>query len=501
MGRRRKVLQEVRDQAVAHLCEAASVGRKPSLADWEHAMTLSGYSRRQLQRLVAERLDGEALDGDGVSRGAFTVDEDVVTAVFLMTGNIAGAYDLLRRMGKAGLPSVRHFRRAVAKQMGTLELAYARGGSKKARDFTVYLPTEVVRRNHTWELDHTELPIWVVPAGHKVAVRPWITAVLDRGTRYPLSWVVTFGRPSVEQVRACLVQAITSRLAPDGQTLVGGLPIRTVWDRGLEFLSPSITEACMRLGVIPVALPAYSPHLKPHVERLWRFLKERHLPTLPGYADRVSDLRGHSAIADACLGEAEFMLLLADWMDWYVTEHVHSSLGCTPLQAWQDDTTPIREVHDSQLWEDFLVAKSRAKVSKNGIRFDTIDFVAPELVGKVGRSLEIRYLPHDRSFVEVFDGADHVCTAIPRHALTADAEQEILEHRSAQQRMARARFTTANRVRRDSHRSTTALARNKKGQMVVVAPDGPEVDLLAGGDEAYAALVGIDNVAGQDPLW
>lgn len=505
MGRRRKVLEQVRDQAVAYLSEICDQGRKPSADDWEHAQSLSGYSRRHLQRLVAERLDAQDRCGDGAgdgqAGGPFVVDEDVVTAVFLMAGNVAGAHDLLVRMGREGLPGVRHFRRAVTHQLGTLMLAYAGGGSKRARDFTVYLPTEAVPRNHTWELDHTELPIWVVPCGHKVAVRPWLTVVLDRGTRYPLSWVVTFGRPSAQEVRACLVQAMTLRTAPDGSTIVGGLPLRAVWDRGLEFLAASVTESCLRLSVIPVALPAYSPHLKPHLERLWRFLKERLLPTLPGYTDRVSDLRGHSAIADACIGEAEFMLRLADWMDWYITAHVHSSLGCTPLQAWQSATNPIREVPASQLWEDFLVAKTTAKVSKNGIRFDTIEFIAPELVGKVGRNLEIRYLPHDRSFIEVFDGPEHVCTALPRHALTADLQQHILDHRKDQQRKAQARFTSTNRVRRDSQDTTTPLTRNKKGQMVVVAPPDDDADLLTGGDHAYAALVGISDVVGQDPLW
>jgi putative transposase len=497
MGRRIKALEAVREGAVAFLYDRAADGHRLTAADWEHAMALSGYGRRQLKRLLDERLAGEPSDA-----GGFQVDDQVITAVFLTTGNIAGAFTMLvEKMGRTDLPCVRHFRRVVTGAMGTLMLAYAQGGARRARDFKVYLSTEKVHRNHTWELDHTELPIWVVPHGHKGAVRPWLTAVVDRGTRYPMSWVVTFGRPSVAEVRACLIQAMTLRTAPDGVTVVGGRPLRTLWDRGLEFLATSITESCMRLDVIPVALPAYSPHLKPHVERLWHFVKTGCLPQLPGYTDAVSDLRGHSAIADACLGEAEFLVALADWFDWYVLRHQHSALGCTPLEAWQRDTAMIEEIPEARLWEDFLVARDKAKVSKNGIRFDTIDFIAPELTGFVGRNVEIRYLPHDRSFIEVFDDGAHVCTAIPKHALTADQQQAVIDHRRTQQAKSRARFTSANRVRRTGHDSTMPIARNKKGQMVVVEAAEAEVDLFAGGDEAFAAIVGIASLDGQASLW
>jgi putative transposase len=497
MGRSKKELGAARDRAVAFLYEKAADGHRLTENDWEHAMSESGYSRRQLKRLLDQQLSGQPTEST-----TFRIDEQMITAVFLMTGNVAGAYTLLKeQMGREDLPSVRHFLRVVNGELGSLMLAYAQGGAKKARDFKVYLATETVHRNHTWELDHTELPIWVVPHGHKTAVRPWLTVVFDRAARYPLSWVLTFGRPSVEEVRACLIQAMTLRTAPDGVTVVGGKPLRTVWDRGLEFLARSITESCMRLGVIPIALPAYSPHLKPHLERFWDFLKDRALPPLPGYTDDVSDVRGHNAIADACLGEAEFLLKLADWFDWYITKHVHSSLGCTPLEAWQRDTTPIVEVSPDRLWEDFLVAKKQVTVSKNGVRFETITFMAPELVGKVGREVEVRYLPQDRSFIEVFCDGEHVCTATSRKELSADQEQSVLEHRQAKMAEARARFTVANRLRRTGHDSTTPLASNKKGQMVVVEPQEADVDLLSGGDEALAALVGVTSADGQGSLW
>lgn len=436
-------------------------------------------STRHLRRLVGARSNA------GETPGTAEQDPllDAITAVFLTCGNIAAAHRRLQAEGVAA-PSLRTFRRRMVREMGTGLLAYARGGSAAFRNKQVYLKVQHQHRLHTIQLDHTELPIWVVPRGHKIAGKPWITAVMDASTRYVLSWVVTFGRPTAEEVRAALIQAILIRPAPDDKTLVGGLPIRALWDRGLEFLADIVTQSSLRLGFIPVALPAYSPHLKGGLERFWGFLKRDLLAPLPGYAEGPVDLRGNHAIANAALGEDDFLVRLANWMDDYLTNHVVSTTGMTPLQAWKADATPLQTIPAERLWEDFLLAKP-TKVSKNGVRFDKIDYVAPELTDKVGRTVEIRHLPHDRSFIEVFVDGNHLCTAFPGHLLTADETEAVIERRAHERRRAMNRFTTANRVRK-SMPGTVRLEKDRDGKRRVVEPAG---DLLSGGNEAFARLI------------
>lgn len=438
----------------------------------------SGYSVRHLRRLTtAAATNAASTDGQLDTM-------DAVTAVFLACGNVAAAHRRLVRDGLA-VPPLRTFRRQITREMGTGQLAYARGGSTAFRDRQVYLKMKHPHRMHTIQLDHTELPIYVVPRGHKHAVKPWITAVMDAASRYILSWVVTFGRPTAEQVRAALIQALLLRPAPDGETLVGGRPIRAVWDRGLEFLATLITESSMRLGFIPVALPAYSPHLKGGLERFWGFLKSDLLPSLPGYCEGPADLRGNHAIASAALGEDDFLVKLADWMDHYLTVHVNSSTGMTALQVWQADPTPLDPIPAERLWQDFLLAKP-AKVSKNGVRFDGIDYLAPQIMGTVGRTVEMRHLPHDRSFIEVFLDGEHLCTAYPSHLLSADDTDEIVARRKQERHTAMARFTVANTQRRTQH-DTVGLFKDRDGRRLVVEP--PAEDLLSGGNEAYARLI------------
>jgi putative transposase len=447
MARRHNMLASGRDQALQYLL-ACKANQPLKATNWAEACKISDYSKRQLMRLVKQAED----EPDAKPTG-FHLDEKCITAVFLTVGCIARAYRQLERDGQENLPTLRQFQRIVNKEMGTLMLGYARGGSQFARQFNTYLKTKGVHRNHTWELDHTELPIWVVPHDHKQAVRPWLSVVMDRATDYPMSWVLTFGRPSSEEVRACLIQAMTVRVAPDGQTLVGGRPMRAVFDRGLEFLAEAITMSCTRLGVIPVALPALSPQLKPNLERFWGVLKRDRLASIPGYTNDVRDVRGNNAIASGCLGEGEFLLKLDQWFTWYVTEHVHSGIGCTPLQAWQQNSTPLNEVPAAQLWLDFMVAKDLITIRREGVRFHTVDFMAPELFGAVDRKVEVRYLPHDLTFIEIFLDNKHLCTAYPRHASTPEQDQALLKHRKQKMIEATRHFSMANRIQRTNHDS------------------------------------------------
>jgi putative transposase len=480
MANKPKYMRTALDRAIKELDELAST-RQLTRADFSARSTASGYSIRHIKRA---RKAAQADAGAARDLQRFVVTETVIAAVFLCTGTMSLAYKTLENAGES-LPSLRTFRRRVTAELGS-QLAYARGGSAMFRDHQIYLRNDYPHRMHSVLLDHTELPIFVVPRGFKHAVKPWITGVMDGKTRYILSYVVTFGRPSSEQVRASMVQAMTLRLAPDGETVVGGRPFKAVWDRGLEFLATLVTESCLRLNVMPVALPAYSPHLKGRLERFWDTLKADLLPPLPGYTDGPRDLRGNSALESAALGEEEFLEQLGIWMDDYTVAHVISTTGMTPLQMWQADGTPLDEIAPEQLWQDFLLAKDGCKVSKNGIRFDKIDWIAPELNGLVGRSVHIRYLPHDRTFVEVFHDGVHLCTALPNTtALSDEIKQDHIDARAAIRRQAQKRATTANRMRRTNNPGIHRLAKDKDGNRVVVEPDD---DLLTGGNAALEAL-------------
>lgn len=487
-----KFVRPAAQRAVAAAMEHHDrTGSLPARSELDELAQASGYSPRHLRRLIAKALAGDQL----WATPEFTLDEVVVTAVFLCCGNLAKARRQLERAGVT-VPSDPHFRRVVAAQLGTDQLAYAKRGSAGFRDTQAYLKSHFPHRNHTVQLDHSELQILVVPRGSKTAVKPWITTVLEAKTRYLLGYAVTFGRPSSEEVRAALMSAIIPRYAPDGVTIVGGVPDRAVWDRGLEFVSNVMTESCLRLRVLPAPLPAYSPHLKGRQERFYRFFQDDCLSHLPGYNAGPADLRGNRAAASSAMGEDDLLDVVADWMDWYVSEHRIAG-GETPLEMWARDATPLRHVSPEQLWVDMLIAKNLCKVSKNGVRFDRIDWTAPELTGLVGRKVEIRYMPIARDFVEVFLDGEHKCTAYPVAHLTADQEEAVKQRRVDRRRLAQRRGTTANRQRRrNAPNGTLRLDKDNRGVSHVIEAD---VDLLDGPEVSLDDLVSSAQDQGQ--LW
>lgn len=492
MSNKPRHLRPLLESAVRQLCEYRAQGGQITPALVRHHVAQSGYSARHLRRALAAASTTETAAQTGTDEDLQPSQLDevaIITAVFLTCGNMAKARErLVAAYGRKALPSVRTFQRLVHHVMGTDQIAYAKHGSRGYRDAQVYLTNSYPHRMSDLLLDHTELPIYVIPTGHTHAAKPWMTLVLDGKTRYALSWVVTFGRPTAEQVRAALIQAFTLRTAPDGMTLVGGRPVRANWDRGLEFLADIITESCLRLEVIPCALPGYSPHLKGRVERFFGTLKPD-LSVLPGYTDGPRDLRGNSALESHALCEDEFLVWLADWMDRYVTDHVISTTGQTPLQMWQADATPLDEIAPQRLWQDFLLAKD-VKVSKNGIRFAKIDWIIPTgkgLNGTVGRKVEIRHLPHDRSFIEIFLDGEHLGTAYPKDLLTPDQTEEFLRRRAEARKAAQARFTTANRIR-NAAAGASRVAKDKQGRrQVVVTPSYDQLE--AGATDVLASFV------------
>lgn len=461
----------------------------------------SGYSIRHLQRIVAQKTKPDA-----TTKKEFTVDEGVTCTVFNACGNIAAAWQALRKQPEYQtenpLPSLSTFRRRVWDDLGAHSIAVARKGPRVSRDVRVHLPSDTEERGATYLLDHTELPIFIIPDGTLTARRPWLTAVMDAGSRYVLSWVLTTdGTPSSEEVRAALIRAFDLRYAPDGQTVVGGLPDRAVWDRGLDFLSDLVTQSCLRLGVAPFALPAYSPHLKGSLERFWRHLKSNALAPLAGYIDSGVDVRGQYLLAANALSEQAFLTELGAWIDWHNTEHEVRTLGCTPLQAWQEGRTPLRDVPTDRLWQDFLLSDQAHKVGKSGVRHKKVNYVDVDgaLNKYIGRNVEVRYLPQTRDFIEVFHDGKHVATCYPADSLRPEDRLSFLEGRCQAQHDTQRQFAAASRQRAAHPGAVELIEQTGPGRKKTRVATGIRTDLLNDLDKRFDQI-GASHANGQGSL-
>ena len=404
-----------------------------------------------VQRLRAQRADGRLRRGDVAAvAAALSVSERTVwrwasgaaaagdRAQYELTGqdrrdyadwagNVAALWRARTAEGQP-VPPLRTLQRAFARQLSPGERAAVVDGVAGRRRHEVYLRWEPACRNARWEADHKELPVLVTPPRGVRPRKPWMTTFLDCYSRLIMGWALAL-RPDAATVLAALRRGL---VVDPQRGSFGGVPQVLVPDNGLEFATTALARACATLGVGLDPTDAYSPHQKGKVEKVGRTVDQELLSGLPFYTGGPRAVDGQLYGPDAPpMSLALFTGHFAAWVSEYNTARPHSALGGqTPLQRWDADPTPIREVPGEQLrW--LLLADAERTIGRDGIHFGGCTFIAGELNGRVGERVQIRYTPHDLRQIEVFRGDLWLCTAWPQGALTDEQRQAVLERRRA----------------------------------------------------------------------
>ncbi|MFD4976898.1 Mu transposase C-terminal domain-containing protein, partial [Streptomyces sp. NPDC058424] len=145
---------------------------------------------------------------------------------------------------------------------------------------------------------------------------------------------------------------------------------------------------------------------------------------------------------EVLLGFEDFTARLLDWTLWWNTEHRPAPLrGKTPLQAWQDDPTPLRDVPVADLWTFTLEDAGTRTLTTRGVRFKKRDYVGAWMTGQAGIQVRVRFMPHHDHRIEVY----HAATG--RYLGPAGlADQATDEQISA---VRRARATRVRRLKKD----------------------------------------------------
>ncbi|MEU0009612.1 transposase family protein, partial [Streptomyces sp. NPDC006314] len=353
---------------------------------------------------------GPGTGGAGRVSRRFTVTDEVRALLGLWKGNVAAVHrELIARAAKGEgepPPSIPTLHRAIRRDLTPGERAGFVGGERAARKHDVFLARPRGWRNQVWETDHVQAPVLVdvdVDVDGK-ARRPWITWFTDCSTNAITGVAVTPGDPSRESVLAALRSAVL-REEPYGP--FGGVPEKVRVDRGKDFLSRTVTAAFDLLDVTVEDLPAYTPHLKGRVEGLNRAVESMFLASLPGYARQPHPGKRSSRPKDEVLLRFEdFTTRLLAWTLWWNTEHRPAPLrGKTPLQAWQDDPTPLRDVPAADLWTFTLEDAGTRTLTTRGIRFRRRDYVGAWMTGQAGIQVRIRFMPHHDHGIEVYHAA------------------------------------------------------------------------------------------------
>jgi putative transposase len=144
-----------------------------------------------------------------------------------------------------------------------------------------------------------------------------------------------------------------------------------------------------------------------------------------------------------------FVELFAVFIDRYHTSHAHAGLeGESPLERWRSDATPITEV-PAELLHHLLLARVTRTIGKRGVRLFGRVYNAAELVGWVGQSVEVRYMPHRLDSVEVFHDDTHLATAWWVDSMEEAEARRLLERRAEEARWLARQHRAAARRRRE----------------------------------------------------
>lgn len=405
----------------------------------DQAAALLGVSRRTMWRWIK--------NGCPQMEAAHQLTDEEIALYYDLRGNAAAVARALS--GRPDAPSRPTLDRAFRSQLTSEERAYVRKGIEGARSKALYLRFEVEHRNQRWQSDHKQLPVLVVPKRGWKPVKPWVTVFEDEKTRAITGAALVPRRPTRAEVLAALRSGV---LVDPQRGPFGGRPDVLVWDNGLEFTSDDVSQLALELGCMVITNDPYTPTQKGKIERFNRTLEQELISTLPFYSDgpKAADGTHFGPKKVGPMLFEQFAEIFFDYIWRYNNERAHSALdGRTPLQAWKDDPTPIVEIDPAEL--HWMLPSIERKILKDGIHHDTRIFWSSDLIGLIGETVEVRYMPFDFRHVEVFVDTKWLTTAVPAAGASPEERENFYKRRQDE------RKRMAGRMRASSRREAARL--------------------------------------------
>jgi putative transposase len=448
----------LRAAAVRRLARLQAVGQLTN-DQAELVAEVLGVSSRTVWRWLAEHT-GTGRTGRK-PRARFEMTDELVARLAYHRGNVARLHDELAGQARAlGRPvvSVDTLERAVKRALTSGDLAALRKGERERRKYDVFLRRPPTHRNAVWEGDHVEASVRVDVDGE--LRKPWITWFIDTGTNAILGVAITPTYPTRESVLVALRACISRR---EGFGPIGGLPGAIRVDRGKDFLSKAVRSAMAVFGVEMIDLPGYSPHLKGRIEAVNGAVKKQRFAQLPGYTEAPTGANGKPlASGTPPLSFEAFVAEVFDWIAWWNTEHQMTALGGrTPLQAWEADPTPIEEVDEKDLVLFTMEDEGTTReITTDGVAFHSRHYVGDWMVGCVGDTVRVRWLPNHPEIIEVFDArtGEHRGSAYPNDEASEEQRKSLIATRARKSREAKAAARAADAKRKVRYAAATTAA-------------------------------------------
>lgn len=192
-----------------------------------------------------------------------------------------------------------------------------------------------------------------------------------------------------------------------------------VVDNAMEFVGPSLPDACHSLGILLQRLPVKTPHYKGMIERFFRTINTGLLHALPGTTFANFNTKGdYDSLHNACLNPRELNKALHIFLLDIYAESPHRGLNQdTPANRWkeaQGNGFLPRVPTDPNELAILLGRIDERTIQHYGIDFQCIRYnhgdlallrhrLETESKGRGTTGVKIKYLPDNLGSIFVFD--------------------------------------------------------------------------------------------------
>ncbi len=279
------------------------------------------------------------------------------------------------------------------------------------------------------EADHSPCDTNVVDAEDGLPMgRPTLTCLLDTATKYPLGYYLGFEPPSYKSVMYAMAHAI--RPKPDtseshgtqNQWVAYGLWRDFAVDRGKEFKSSSLSDACASLGINPVYMPRRTPHFKGAIERIFRTVNDGVLHTIDGTTFSNIFAKGdYRSLQLAKLTLQDLDKALTTFLIDHYAQDFHRGIQGIPAkrwEAWWTEGFRPRLPDNSQDLDVILAHKEDRSLFHYGIEIDCLRYNHPDLLPlrmqlKKKEKVKVKIHPDDISKIHVYNHFDNTYITVP----------------------------------------------------------------------------------------
>ncbi len=350
--------------------------------------------------------------------------------------------------------------RAVIGRLDPALATLAHDGAKVYGErFDLLYRHEASEPNAIWQVDHTQLDLWLLDDEGRPA-RPWLTVILDDYSRAVAGYYLTVAAPSALGTALVLHQAIWRKADP--RWPVCGIPDVCYTDHGSDFTSCHLERVAADLQLRLVFSRAGQPRGRGKIERFFGTVNQLFLCAQPGYTPAGAPPAAPTLALTTL--DTRFRAWLLD--DYH--HRIHGETRVTPVGRWGGGGfLPRLPESLEQLDLLLLTVPTPRRVQPDGIHFQRQRYLDPTLAAYVGEEVLIRYDPRDLGEIRVFHQEQFLCRAVcPDLAGETVSLREITAARDRRRRSLRAQL-----VERAAVVETLTAARRAAPETPPTAPE------------------------------